>query len=154
MPFFFRLCMLVVEKLMKGANSTYLILFLWLSAIHVLNMSWCYLFVGTQCLIMSSTRARWGFNVEVHRGLLLVALVAPLKIQQKWSNYAKNLMEVSTITHRCTPMVINYSEFPFYVLWYLRLLCLITMYGMLWYCLLLWLDEKLCLMTMDETFVK
>jgi hypothetical protein len=30
--------------------------------------------------------------VEVHRGLLLVALVAPLKIQQKWSNCEKNLL--------------------------------------------------------------
>jgi hypothetical protein len=32
--------------------------------------------------------------VEVCRGLLLVAPVAPLKIQQKWSNCAKNLGEI------------------------------------------------------------
>jgi hypothetical protein len=30
-----RLCMQVVEKLMEGVDSTYLILFHWLSAIHV-----------------------------------------------------------------------------------------------------------------------
>ena len=30
-----RLCMQVVEKLMEGEDSTYLILFHWLSAIHV-----------------------------------------------------------------------------------------------------------------------
>ena len=40
-----RLCMQVVEKLMEGEDSTYLILFHWLSAIHVfLILSWCYLF--------------------------------------------------------------------------------------------------------------
>nr|ACG27106.1 hypothetical protein [Zea mays] len=48
---------------------------------------------GTQCLLTSSTRARGGFSVEVRRGLLLVAPVAPLKIQQKWSNCEKNLGE-------------------------------------------------------------
>jgi hypothetical protein len=30
-----RLCMQVVEKLMEGEDSTYLIFFYWLSAIHV-----------------------------------------------------------------------------------------------------------------------
>jgi hypothetical protein len=30
-------------------------------------------------------------------------------------------VEVLTITHRCTPMVIDDYELPFYVLWYLRL---------------------------------
>ena len=40
-----RLCMQVVENLMEGEDSTYLILFHWLSAIHVfLILSWCYLF--------------------------------------------------------------------------------------------------------------
>jgi hypothetical protein len=51
--------MQVVEKLMEGADSTYLILFLWLSAIHVFLICrdvTC--FVGTQCLLTSSTRAR------------------------------------------------------------------------------------------------
>jgi hypothetical protein len=54
-----RLCMQVVEKLMEGADSTYLILFHWLSAIHVFLICrdvTC--FVGTKCLLMSSTRAR------------------------------------------------------------------------------------------------
>jgi hypothetical protein len=54
-----KLCMQVVEKLMKGANSTYLILFHWLIAIHVFCIRrdvTC--FVGTQCLLTSSTRAR------------------------------------------------------------------------------------------------
>jgi hypothetical protein len=32
--------------------------------------------------------------VEVRRGLLLVAPVAPLKIQQKWSNCEKNLDDI------------------------------------------------------------
>jgi hypothetical protein len=33
-------------------------------------------------------------QVRVHRGLLLVTPVAPLKIQQKWSNYEKNLGDI------------------------------------------------------------
>jgi hypothetical protein len=54
-----KLCMQVVEKLMEGADSTYLILFHWLSAIHVFLICrdvTCV--VGTQCLLTSSTRAR------------------------------------------------------------------------------------------------
>jgi hypothetical protein len=54
-----RLFMQVVEKLMEGEDSTYLILFYWLSAIHVFLI--CHdvtCFVGTQCLLTSSTRAR------------------------------------------------------------------------------------------------
>jgi hypothetical protein len=54
-----RLCMQVVEKLMEGEDSTYLILFHWLSAIHVFLICrdvTC--FVGTQCLLTSLTRAR------------------------------------------------------------------------------------------------
>jgi hypothetical protein len=35
--------------------------------------------------------------VEVRRGLLFVAPVAPLKIQQKWSNYEKNLGDIRII---------------------------------------------------------
>jgi hypothetical protein len=46
-------------KLMEGEDSTYLILFHWLSAIHVFLICrdvTC--FVGTQCMLTSSTRAR------------------------------------------------------------------------------------------------
>jgi hypothetical protein len=32
--------------------------------------------------------------VEVHQGLLLVAPIAPLKIQQKWSNCETNLGDI------------------------------------------------------------
>jgi hypothetical protein len=54
-----RLCMQVVENLMEGEDSTYLILFHWLSEIHVfLIYRDVTCFVGTQCLLMSSTRAR------------------------------------------------------------------------------------------------
>jgi hypothetical protein len=53
------LCMQVVEKLIEGGDSTYLILFHWSNAIHVFLICrdvTC--FVGTQCLLTSSTRAR------------------------------------------------------------------------------------------------
>jgi hypothetical protein len=54
-----RLCMQVVEKLMEGAYYIYLILFHCLSAIHVfLIFRDVTCFVGTQCLLTSSTRAR------------------------------------------------------------------------------------------------
>jgi hypothetical protein len=54
-----RLCMQVVESLIKDVDPTYLILFhRFKYKTCILNLSCCYFFVGTQCSIMTSTRVR------------------------------------------------------------------------------------------------